>query len=183
MKKIFLLTLIILLLCGCEKAVPEYLVSGVLVDKVGDEYAVYFEAIIVNTETTKQTLKILKGKGETIYSAVEDIEKQVTQPLLMSHSGVIVVSEDISQNDLREVCEYAQNSGITLSAYMIKTENADKLFETKPLSSACVGYDIMGLIKQNIRYKNRLFEVMGGDYKASLPTINVKDGGLVFEGD
>lgn len=183
MKKIFLSTLVILLLCGCEKAAPEYLISGVGVSKAGEIYEVCFEAIIVNTETTKQTLKVLKGKGDTIYNAVKDIEKQVTQPLLMSHSGVIAVDEEISRGDLIEVCKYAQSSGITLSAYMIKTENADKLFETKPLSSACVGYDIMGLIKQNKRYKNRLFEVIGGDYKASLPIINVKDGGLVFEGD
>lgn len=183
MKKFLLLSLVICLLCGCEKAAPEYLISGIGVQKNGKDYEVCFEAIIINTENTKQTLKVLKGKGNTIYDAAKDIKAQVTQPLLMSHSGVVAVAENINGQDLKEVCQYARRTGVTLSSYVIKTENPQKLFETKPLSSACVGYDIMGLIKQNKRYKNRIFEVISGDYKTAIPTIKVKDGGLVFEGD
>ena len=61
-----------------------------------------------------------------------------------------------SQNMFKEICDYCYSEEqITLSAYFINTPNVEKLLSVKPISSACVGYDIMGLLEQNKTYKNQ----------------------------
>lgn len=181
MKKFFLVVVLLLLLCGCQKTKPEYLVSSIGFDKKQNNYTVFFETVIINTENTSQSLKVLKGEGESLEKAVAQIKRQCTQPLLLSHSGVIAVGEGLNRDDLKQICEYALKEEITLSAFFIKTKSAQKLLEVKPVSSACVGYDIMGLIKQNKPYKNRFFELINADFKATLPEIALKEGGLYFE--
>ncbi len=182
MKKILFAIFLMFLLCGCEKKGPEYLISSMGFDYNNGQYEVCFEAIVINSENTEQTVKVFKGRGSSIESAVGEIRKQCTQPLLLSHCGVIAVGEDISKARFKEVCNFCYNEEeITLSAFFVKSENPQKLLSTKPLSSACAGYDIMGLLKQNKHYKNRFFEVINSGYKAVLPRVNQKDGGLCFE--
>ncbi len=183
MKKIFLVLCFLLLLCGCEKTGPEYLVSSIGFDGDGGKYSVSFETIIINSENTEQTLKVLKGEGETIQQAVKEIDRQCTQPLLLAHCGVIIIGDGISSEQFSNIKKYCYDRDpITLSAFFIKSKNAGKLLSAKPLSSACVGYDIMGLIKQNKHFKNRFFEVLSSDYNAVLPRIELGNGGLYFEG-
>ncbi len=183
MKKLGLIIVLLLFLCGCDRTQPEYLISSMGFDYNGGKYTACFEAVVINSENTKQTVKLLKGEGSSIKEAVKKIEKQCTQPLLMSHCGVIAVSENMPLKQFKNVCDFCYNKEeITLSAFFIKTANPQKLLSIKPLSSACVGYDIMGLIKQNPHFKNRFFEVINSDCKAKLPKITQKDGGLYFEG-
>ena len=183
MKKMLLVFIVAVLLCGCQNTGPEYLISGIGVDVDNGQYSLCFEAIIVNTENTEQSVKLLKGKGNTVKEAVEQIKKQCTQPLLMAHCGVVAVGQEVSRAQLKEVGQYCQNGGeITLSAYFVRTENAEKLLSVKPVSSASVGYDIMGLVKRNKKFNNRFFEVINSDYKNSLPKISLKNKGLNFNG-
>ena len=184
MKKALLIFLLLLALCGCEKRGPEYLISGIGFDKVNNSYKVCFESVIINSEDTKQTVKLLKGEGETLKSAIKQIEKQRTQPFLLSHCGVLVIGDGITKNELNDIAEYCvKNKEITLSAFFIKTKNAEKLLSVKPLSSVAVGFDIMGLLEQNKQYKNRLFELVNSDYTNALPKLSINDGGLIFCGN
>ncbi len=183
MKKVFLSLLLVVFLCGCEKRGPEYLVSSIGFDKQNDSYKVCFESVIINSEDTKQTVKLLKGEGESFNSAMEQIEKKCTQPLMLSHCGVLAIGEGITQNELKDISKYCINSKeITLSTFLIKTKNAEKLLSVKPLSSLTVGFDIMGLLEQNKTYKNRLFELVNSDYSNVLPKVGINDGGLIFSG-
>ncbi|MBQ4119162.1 MAG: hypothetical protein IJD45_02090 [Clostridia bacterium] len=181
MKKVFLILALGLFLCGCQKRGPEYLVSSMGFDKENDSYKVCFESVIINSEDTKQSVKLLKGEGKTLRGAIMRIEKQCTQPLLLSHCGVLVIGDGITQNELSEVAKYCvKNEEITLSAFLIKTENAQQLLSVKPVSSLTVGFDIMGLLEQNKHYKNRLFELTATNYTAALPRVSINDGGLIF---
>ena len=183
MKRLIFIVILLLLLCGCDNTQPEYLVSSMGFDYNGGKYTVCFESVVVNSENTNQTVKLLKGEGSSIEKAVSVIKKQCTQPLLMSHCGVIAVSENMPLKQFKNVCDFCyKRDEITLSAFFIKTDNPQELLSVKPLSSACVGYDIMGLLKQNSNFKNRFFEVVNSGYKARLPKITEKDGGLYFEG-
>lgn len=182
MKRIIFVVFVLLLLCGCNNGRSEYLVSAMGFDYNEGEYEVCFEAIIVNSENTDQTLKLFKGSGETLEKAIKKIEKQCTRPLLFSHCGVIVVGEKIPKLKFLEVCDYCYaEEEITLSAFFIKTESPETLLSIKPTSSACVGYDIMGLLKQNKVFENRFFEIIKSDYTAQLPKISKVQGGLYFE--
>ena len=182
MKKFFLIFALAFLLCGCQKTGPEYLVSGIGFDSKDGKYNVCFETIIINTENTAQTVRLLKGERDTVKNAVRQINAQCTQPLLMAHCGVVVIGEDITYNQLKEVGDYCYNEDeITLSAYFVRTDNAEKLFSLKPISSASVGYDVMGLVKRNKRFNNRVFEVVNSDYKATVPRISIKEKGIKFD--
>ncbi len=183
MKKAFLILILALFLCGCEKRGPEYLVSSMGFDKENNYYKVCFESVIINSEDTEQSVKLLKGEGQTLKAAIKQIKEQCTQPLLLSHCGVIVIGDSISQNDLRNIVLYCiENEKITLSALLIKSENTQKLLSVKPISSLTVGFDIMGLLEQNKDFKNRLFEFAATDYSSALPKVSIKDGGLIFGG-
>ncbi len=182
MKKIVVVLILITFLCGCEKTKPEYLVSSIGFEYENKNYTVYFESIIINTENTEQTVKVLKGSGSNIKNAVEQIRRQSTQPLLLSHCGIIAVQNNVSKKVFKEICDYCYSQEqITLSAYFIKTQNIEKLLSVKPISSACVGYDIMGLLEQNSKHKNRFYEIINHNYTINLPIISLKDGGVYFE--
>ncbi len=183
MKKILLAIVLMLLLCGCDKTGPEYLVSSMGFDFSDGLYNVCFEAVVINSESSGQTIKLLKGKGVTIGEAVSDIYRQCTQPLMLSHCGVLAIGESVDNIRLREIGDYCYNQDqLTLSAFFVKTENAEKILSVKPLSSVCAGYDIMGLIQQNKQYNNRFFELINSSYRAKLPKIILQNGGLIFEG-
>ncbi len=182
MKKFFIMFIIMLCLCGCEKKGPEYLVSGMGFDKVEGIYNVCFETVIINSEDTKQSVRLLKGKGTSLESAVEEILNQCTQPLLLSHCGVLVLGDTITVDELENIAKYyVKGEKITLSAFLVRTENAEKVMNIEPISSVSVGYDIMGLLEQNKEYKNRLFETVNSDYKVLLPKISIINGGLKLE--
>ncbi len=181
MKKIILLLFMMGLLCGCRTQESKYLVSSIGFDYNDQEYEVCFETIVVNSEKTDQQLKLFQGKGESIEKAVGEIEKQCTRPLVLSHCGVIAVSQNLSYDDFLKVCDFCyKREEITLSAFFIKTNSPLGLLSTKPLASVCVGYDIMGLLKQNKPFGNRFFEIIKNNYKVELPTIKAKTGGIIF---
>jgi len=187
MKKIFICLLLLLFLGGCQKAKPEYLISSIGIDTKNDKFNVCFEAVIINSENPEQKLMLLKGSGDTIEQAVAQINRQCTQPLLLSHCAVIVTGETITEKQLNEILEYCyQRDEITLSAFFITTKNAEKLLSQEPVSSVCVGYDIMGLIEQysklkNKNFKNRFFEVMTLKEQTVLPKITLKEKGYYLE--
>ncbi len=181
MKRLILCFLAIIFLCGCEKSGPEYLVSSMGFSYKEGEFNVCFEAVIINSENTEQELKLLKGKGETIEKAVEQIKRQTTQSLLLSHCGVIVLENSLKKEEFNKVMDYCYNQDqITLSTFFVKTRNPEKLLSQKIVSSACVGFDIMGLLRQNNSYKNRFYEVINSGANTPLPVISVKDGGIYF---
>lgn len=183
MKKIILVLCFAFFLCGCEKTGPEYLVSGMGFDSFDGRYEICFETIVINTETTEQSVRLLKGNGSTVYEAVSQIDRQCTQPLLLSHCGILAIGDSITETELKQIGDYCYSQDeLTLSVYLIRTPDAEKLFKAKPISSICAGYDIMGLLKENSGYKNRFFEVLNSGYKAALPKISLKDGGLIFNG-
>ncbi len=182
MKKLLFVLVSICLLCGCENNQPQYLISSMGFDYSKGEYQVCYEAIVINSENTDQTLKLIEGRGDSVKEAVDEIKKQSTQSLLLSHCGVVAIDEQMPNIQFGEVCEFCYGQEeLTLSAFFVRSENVKKLLSTKPVSSACAGYDIMGLLKQNKQFKNRFFEVINLGYDSVLPTVNQKDGGLYFE--
>lgn len=187
MKKLFIPILLVLMLCGCERTKPEYLISSMGFDSKNGNITVYLETVIINSENTEQTLKVLKGTGESVNEAVSNIYRQCTQPLLFSHCGLIIIGENISSTQFDDICDYCYSQDeLTLSALFITTPNAEKLLSQKPVSSACVGYDIMGLIEQyskakKLSLKNRYYQIESGETEISLPKITVKKEGYYFE--
>lgn len=187
MKKLIFLFLPLFLLCSCQKTKPEYLISSIGFDNKDGQINTCFEAIVINSETEDQEVKLFEGKGKTVQEGIEKIKRQCTQDFLLSHCGVLVVGESITKGQLDSIYEFCFNEeNITLSARFVKTENAKELLSQKPFSTISVGYDILGLIEQysqnqNKKIKNRYFEIMAKDKKVSLPKITINKEGYYLE--
>jgi hypothetical protein len=186
MKRILTPFLCLIFLCGCHQKPQEYLVTAIGVDVFMGEYVLTVESVIINTETDSEKRQTLTGKGRTLDQAFNDIEKQTTMPLMLSHCGIIIVGKTISRTTLKGIMRYCKERGeITLSAYFIKTENAALLLEKEPISSISVGYDLMAMIKTNnmqnsTKIKNRLFEICENE-NPILPLINLTEKGYYFD--
>lgn len=185
MKKLIIPILCILLLCGCENKPQEYMITAIGVDYDKGLYTVSFEALIINTENEEQELKVITGKERTLLKAVEEIKKQNTLPLMLSHCGVVAVGDGISREKLKGIMRFAKEQGdITLSVQFLKTENANELLSGEPISSASVGYDLMSMMKtanevDDKSLKNRLFEICESE-SPSLPKIEKNEKGYYF---
>ena len=187
MKKVVICLIFLIFLCGCQNSKPEYLISSIGVDTENGLFNVCFETVIINSESPQQNLKLIKGSGDTLKKAVLEITRECTQPILLSHCALIAIGESVTENQLNQILDYCYDKDeITLSAFFIKTENAEKLLSQKPVSSVCVGYDIMGLIEQysklqNKNPKNRFFEVVALKNQQNLPKIILKEKGYYIE--
>jgi len=185
MKKILLVLPLLLLLCSCQKAQPEYLISSIGFDNKDGQINTCFEAVVINSETKDQRVLLIEGKAKTVEEGIKKIKRQCTQKFLLSHCGVLIIGDTVTKEQLDNVYEYCFNErDITLSAYFVRTENAKKLLSQKPVSTIAVGYDIFGLIKQysqSKRIKNRYFEIMAQDKNVALPKITLKKEGYYLE--
>ncbi len=182
MKKLFIILLCPLLLCGCNQRPQEYLITAIAADYNGGLYTLYYEAVIINTETSGQKREILTAGGRTLLEAVEKIEKQATLPLLMSHCGIVAVGNGITRTKLLGIMKYCkENRDITLSVQFLRTNNPEKLLKTEPISSISVGYDLVSLIRtQKTNFKNRLFEIYKNPSPV-LPKLSLTEKGYYFE--
>lgn len=181
MKKFIILLLCPLLLCGCRQKPQEYLITAIGADYNGGLYSIYFEAVITNTEQKEQKREIFTSKGRTLLDAMNQIEKQATQPLLTSHCGVVAVGKGISRTKLLGIMRYCkENRDIPLSIQFIKTESPEKLLKTEPFSSISVGYDLVSMMRKNDEHlNNRLFEIYKNP-NPILPKITLTEKGYYF---
>lgn len=186
MKKILLIFILLISLCGCKQTGAEYIISSMGFDNSDGLLNICFEAIVINSETTESQIKLLEGKGKTVKDGIKQIKKSATQKLLLSHCGVLVMGENLTESQINEIYEFCFNQrDITLSARVVVSENAKQLLQTKPVSSIAVGYDILGLIEQyskkDKQIKNRYFEIMALERRVALPKITPTKEGYYLE--
>lgn len=186
MKKILLIFTLLISLCGCKQTGAEYIISSMGFDNSDGLLNTCFEAIVINSETTESQIKLLEGKGKTVTDGIKQIKKSATQKLLLSHCGVLVMGEDLTESQINEIYEFCfDERDITLSARVVTTKNAKQLLQTKPVSSIAVGYDILGLIEQyskkDKQIKNRYFEIMALERRVALPKIMPTKEGYYLE--
>ena len=169
MKRIAVVILsFIFLLSGCAGTKPvsskteQYIVSALGFD-FDNGFKVSAEAVIVGTEgTSKAEAKVITGQGKTIEEAFYELRKKTSQPLLLSHCGLLLLGEDIN---FEEVLEYAKkNKELTLSVFLGATDNAEQLLNLEAVSSIAIGYDLVGMIEQQEEsegenFKNRFYEI------------------------
>ena len=186
MKKILLIFILLISLCGCKQTGAEYIISSMGFDNKDGLLNTCFEAIIINSETEDKEIKVLEGSGKNVEEGIAKIKKQCTQDFLLSHCGVLVMGENLTQSQIDGIYEFCfDERDITLSARVITTKNAKQLLQTKPVSSIAVGYDILGLIEQyskkDKQIKNRYFEIMALEKQVVLPKIMPTKEGYYLE--
>lgn len=194
------LTFIVTLLCGCSvkntapSNVHEYIVTALGFEEKADNICVYIEALVVNSEDTEaeRRLEIITAEGRTVGEAINNASKKTSQPLLLSHCGVVVTDSSISPERFSEICNYCYNEDeITLSVMFVTTKSTLELLSCEAISSISVGFDIMNMIeRQNSDsgtvYKNRFYEIGTNASKPqkifALPYFETEDSGYSISG-
>ncbi len=182
MKKLLIILLCPLLLCGCQQKPQQYLITAIAADYDKGLYTLYFEAVITNTEKQTEKREVLTANGRTLLEAVENINKQATLPLLTSHCGIVAVGRGITRTKLLGIMRYCKkNPDVTLSVQFLKTDDPEKLLNTEPISSISVGYDLVSMLRKSDKnYKNRLFEIYDNQSPV-LPEIKLTEKGYYFD--
>ena len=180
-------------LCGCSarEAISsdkqEYIVASLGFDKKDNRYAMFLEAIVVNTEdmnADKQNI-VIAGMGDSIEQAYSQIISKITQPLSLGHNAVTVIGRSVDSRMLKEILNYcSENKELNIGTMLISTESAEKLLECESVSSVAVGYDLMSMLevweeKTGQLMENRLYEAKSKTQKTlnvfSLPYTEVEN--------
>ncbi|MEE1239341.1 MAG: hypothetical protein UHO61_05405 [Acutalibacteraceae bacterium] len=152
------------------------------------------EIVTVNSESAKSepTPQVLSHTANSIDEALSGISDSLSRPMLLEHCGVIVIDTALSAERFNEICDYCfRENKITLSVYMIASDNPKTLLDGEPISSVAVGYDIMGIIGQKsetekLQFQNRYFEIESGREKGetvfSLPYFARNEYGVSING-
>lgn len=199
MKKSLLCLAFLLLfgLCGCTSGslnkMGSYSVAAIGFEEKEKGFAIYVEAVVVNSEDSDKPVKkmLFKGEGNTIDKAYEKAVSQSAKPWSLGHCAVLVLSEDIDEKAIDDIFDFClKKSEITVSVSVVKTKNAEKLLEAESYSSVAVGYDIVSVLEtqykvRKIGFSNRLYEVATqkkDDILKSLPEFSVVGEKTVMKG-
>ena len=145
----------------------EYIVSALGFDFENGEYLLTLETIVINSEdfeTPKSTM-LIKGKGKSPESALNNAVLKSVMPIELSHCAVTVIAENVDSAEFSEICTFLENQPqISLSMLLISAVSAEQLLSLKPVTSVATGYDIATLaanrsLKEGINFKNRLYEI------------------------
>lgn len=172
LKAVVLCVILIFFLCGCsakeavaaEKA--EYMVTAIGLDNEFSGLKFMVEAVIVNSDdlTNEKQSRLIEGSGDTVKEAYYSLTEKLTQPLMFSHTGVIVIGDGVKPYQLEELFDFCyEMDEINLAAMFLGCDNAKRLLSCKPLSSVAVGYDLMSAVQvtseeRGVVFKNLFYQ-------------------------
>lgn len=154
MKKI-LLILIVLLLSGCSnynEMSDLGTITGLGIDYKDGNF--YISASMINFKDNKESVISLKSHNTSINTALNDLSLISSKNIYLEHLMVVVISEEVYKNHLKNVIDFFKNNSSTpLSFNVIISDNAEKIIDlTSPLDTTNSTY-LINTIKLNNEYE------------------------------
>ena len=192
--------LLCFIFCGCSAGGGsvendrKFMVAALGFDNEGGMIKLSAETIIINSETADAAPapQVITGTGRTVSEALDDVCDGLSKPLILNHCGVIAIGESITPEQLDKIFEYCfSDNRITLSAYVIASEDCESLLSVEPVSTVAVGYEIMGIIEQHIeqtgvKLGSKFFETEAERGRPAdtfaLPFLKKDESKLIIEG-
>lgn len=197
-KLIFSLVFMSVILSGCSVKNmyrienTEYNVASIGFERGENSFSALFEVIIINNDDADSDLKraVIKGEGETLDEAVSAVRLKTAQPLLLSHTAIIVLSDGITKADFNEIYNYCLTErDISVAVGFVTAKSAEELLGLEPISSVSIGYTLADMLKTGYLetkypYKNRLYESFKRNKEGfwKLPYFEVKDSEYYLNG-
>lgn len=151
MKKLIILLIIPLFLSGCydyNELNNLAIISGIGIDFKNDEYIVTFEILSTKKEgetSASSSTYNVSSKGSTVVEAFNNNGNLMDKVPYFEHVEVVVISEEIAKNHLKEVGEYIiRTSKLRNETYMVIAEYAsakdiiEATSKEKPVASSFI---------------------------------------------
>lgn len=176
-------------------------VAGMSIDKKDNKYNLTYEIIKAGADGKSASSKMISSEGDTIHAALRDVVKKAGTRLQLSHTKVIIVSENIAAEGIGDALDLI-NRDVELRNDMwilvAKSLAASDILNTLDSPDDIISFNIAKAIsKPSVigKYVSaEIFTVIEGfkspDKAALVPLVNVKKGGElnisgcgVFRGD
>lgn len=178
MKKALFLVLCLLALSGCGYTEPNavYTVSAIGFSAVEENVEIYLQYVNVSAENSK--LEVVSGRGDTAFSALNDIKTKLNKTPSFSHCSLIAINQNMPKNQIETVLDLCSKLNVSLSTPLVSASKIEDLFS---LSS---GTEISALTRENAKYfgfgdHTALFEIqtalLVNEGRFSLPLISAKN--------
>jgi len=130
---------------------------------------------------------IVEGKGETIYSALQDAVSVTGGVMYNNHCKVIVIGESLARKDINDVIDYTLRShGLrkSLEVAIAKDSTAKEILTAKTVKNDIVSYELAKIISLGHKYLNntsktgmfQLHEAMISPCRAGVaPAVFIRD--------
>ena len=142
-KKLLIILLLFLVLCGCTASEPndKHLVSLMGIEGDGAEVALYCKYTDLSDNSS---VRSVGGRGKNISDALGDINLFLNKIPSLSHCEMIVFSKNTEKTLFFETIYFCRKNELPLKLKLAATEDIKPLFsEENPLS----GVDLSGMVQ------------------------------------
>lgn len=156
MKK-YLLLLFLFLLSGCNYTELNQIsiINLLSIDKIDHQYII--SGIVIEDEMDH--LKMVSGKGDTIASAINDLDLKLNKKIYLGHLKTIIISESLAKEGITPITDYfLKNEKIRDNFYLLLSEEE----QAKDIVHA--------ILDQKLSLNN--MDTLVSASKLSSPTIN-----------
>ena len=195
-KKYILLIVITLFISSCYNYVEInnlVIISGIGIDYKDNEYKVSFETLYQDKNKPDSNYEkgiIKKSSGKTLADALENISLVLEKEPYFAHLKVLVISKDIANNHLSELCDYFLRNNDIRNIFSVVISDGSSPEEILSLSDdfyPVASEKIISLLESNTYSsyitKNKYFKNIASNYLSkekniSLSSIKIIDNDL-----
>lgn len=106
------------------------IVEGISIDYIDNNYDLIIETVDLNDE--KENSYLLKSNSSSIDEAFNNIEKQSSKKLSMSHLETLIISKNILFNHIDDLADYfINNKNITTNFYLVYSDDPKGILTNK----------------------------------------------------
>lgn len=151
MKKIIIVTSILLILTGCYDRTELNdlaIVSGIDISKNKNNYNITMQ--IINTSKNNkenQNYKIYEGTGKSINDAINNIINKAPKKLYESQIQILILDENTAKENLKEVLDYFIRNNETRDEFFVLISKNNKT--NTPIIKTHYSQDIINTLKSN----------------------------------
>ncbi len=172
----------------------EYIVSSVGFDEMDGLIKITMEILVVNADDLKEgkEKRIFTATGDSVKEAYNKIATNTTQPITLTHNGIVAIGANIASQRLEEILSFCgSESQFNVGTMFVYTENCQQLLNQQPISSVAVGYDILSMLevktaKTGVNLHSRFYEIQSVLKKKNktfyIPVISLEKESFFIDG-
>lgn len=188
-----LILLLLIPLSGCwdYRGLDELtIVTGVAIDKKPEEdiYQLTYEIVdlIESIKEKGPNRKLIESEGKTIFEAVRNAKRRVSNKLYFGHSELIIICEEIARNeDLNVVLDFFFRDSEcreTINVVVSQEKTARDIIASEGIGHTVITNEILEILEDDKKITSsilsvelyRLFNIMGAEGKElALPAFHI----------